>query len=114
MAEDKHHHYQWVTICRLEDIEPGRAKYIEWDGRAYSVVRDSQNPDTVRIFDDACPHAGASMSYGCVRDNCFVCPAHQWEFSMTDGRNPDNPAIRLPTHPGRIKSGQVQIRTCSK
>jgi len=107
MAED--HQNRWIPICLLEDIDPGRAKYVEVEGRAYSVVRDFKDPDMVRIFDDSCPHAGASMSYGCVRDNCFVCPAHQWEFRMKDGKNPDNPAIRLRTHPSRIVNGQIQL-----
>jgi len=110
MAEDRPPHNHWKTVCLLEDIKPGWAKYVEIEGRAYSVVRDFENPDTVRIFDDACPHAGASMSYGCVRDECFVCPVHQWSFSMKDGRNPDNPAICLPTHPSRVVGEEVQMR----
>jgi len=105
---------RWTTLCRIDEIEPGRAKYVEFDGRAYSVVRkkrgdDETDNDCVWIFDDACPHAGASMSYGSVQDQCFVCPVHQWAFALNGGRNPDNPAIRLPQYPCRVFDGEVQI-----
>lgn len=114
---------RWVTLCQLDTIAPGRAKYVEFEDRGYSVVRNFGDESAagiaegngvevevgVRIFADACPHAGASMSYGCVKQGCFICPAHQWGFRMADGRNPENPEIILPTYPCRIVNGAVQI-----
>lgn len=104
-------HDVWIPLCRVDEIQPGRAKYVEAHNRALCVVRvdDSASP-FIQVFDDACPHAGQSMSGGHVQGECFVCPWHHWEFRLDRGFNPDNPAIRARTYISRIVGGMIFIR----
>ena len=39
----------------------------------------------VGALDDRCPHRGARLSTGFVKDQCVVCPYHLWTFDC-DGR----------------------------
>lgn len=45
------------------------------------VVFTTDAPDAeLHVMDDACPHRGASLSRGAVRDACVVCPGHGMAF----------------------------------
>lgn len=48
---------------------------------------------------DICPHRGAPLSKGCVKDAAITCPYHGWRFD-TDGQCRSMPA--LPGSPPRI------------
>ena len=37
-------------------------------------------------IEDACNHAGASLSEGELRDGCVVCPMHGYFFELATGR----------------------------
>ncbi|MFG0328892.1 MAG: Rieske (2Fe-2S) protein [Phycisphaerales bacterium] len=104
----------WRPLCRLDEIEIGRAKYIEPDGEGavtapLAVVRTDAM--TATVLDDTCPHAGASLSGGRVYDGCLVCPWHAWEFRLSDGRCPDNEQITVRRYDSRVREdGVVEYR----
>lgn len=96
----------WVRLCALEAVPLGGGRYIEHSSRAYAVIRIAA--DRVTVMDDACPHAGASLSGGHVEAGCIVCPWHAWAFELEQGTCPDNPAIRARTYPARVVDGHVE------
>jgi nitrite reductase (NADH) small subunit/3-phenylpropionate/trans-cinnamate dioxygenase ferredoxin subunit len=100
----------WTPVCRIDEIEPGRAKYVEARNRPLCVVRDFESGSAVQVFDDACPHAGQSLSGGHVEAGCIICPWHQWEFRLQNGENPDNPDIVARTYPCRVEDGVVFVQ----
>lgn len=53
---------------------------------------------------DRCPHLGASLSLGQVRDGCVSCPFHGWTFDE-QGRCVDIPALGEPSE----KLGSLRI-----
>ena len=97
---------RWTALCRLDEIAVGRAKYVEAGNKALTVVRMSETD--AAVFDDACPHAGASLSGGRVYDGCLVCPLHGWEFRLTDGACPDAEAYRTRKYSSRVVDGVVE------
>ena len=64
----------------------------------------------VTVMDDACPHAGASLSGGVVEQGCVVCRYHAWAFDIKTGRCPDNPAIGVKVYESRVKGSMVWAR----
>ena len=36
-------------------------------------------------FDDECPHVGASLGKGKLEGKLVTCPAHDWQFDITNG-----------------------------
>lgn len=98
----------WIELCRLDSIEIGKAAYADGTGRPLCVVRLDE--DHAAVVDDTCPHAGASLSGGGLYNGCIVCPWHAWEFRVSDGRCPDNPAIAVKRYPCRINhEGVVEV-----
>ncbi len=99
----------WRSICDATDLLPGAGRYVVHQGRALAVFRLSDG--SVRVIDDACPHAGGSLSAGRVDEAslCAVCPWHGWPFSLNDGRCPDNPAYAVTRYEVKIEAGKVWI-----
>lgn len=67
-------------------------------------------PATFRVMDDACPHAGGSLSAGVIDDGCVICPWHGWAFNADSGACPDNEAYRVRVYAVRVHNGRVLAR----
>lgn len=89
----------WVTLCELQELSEGSGKYVEIDGFKLAVFLDQGEP---RVIDDTCPHAGASLSGGPVRDGCAVCPWHAWAFELKTGELRGAPGVAISTYRTRI------------
>ena len=78
-----------VEIDQLIDGVPVR---VDVSGQALLVVKlDNQ----IHVMSDVCPHNGASLSEGLVRDGCVTCPSHLWRFSLVDGTRQGFPEVRV-------------------
>ncbi len=97
----------WIDLCPLAHVSEAVGFYIVCNGRALAVFR--VGPAAVRVFDDVCPHAGASLSAGHLDDDCVVCPWHAWSFDMETGQCPDNPTIKIRVYRTRVWEGQVWV-----
>lgn len=55
----------------------------------------------------ACPHKGARLSAGCIRDDALMCPYHGWAFS------PDGTCLSIPSlvEPSPEKLALSHLRT---
>ena len=81
----------WLPLAAVADLAPGRClpaqhfehKLVLWQGSDGPVV-----------FDDRCPHRGASLSLGRVHEDQLECPYHGWRFAA-DGR-----CVAVPAVPG--------------
>ena len=62
----------WHVIDAVRAVGEGPCRY--WiDGRELVVWRGDEG---VLVAPNACPHLGASLADGAVRDGCLVCPWH--------------------------------------
>lgn len=108
----------------LEDRLSGRrsarrlrlAPFADFAGRLGYVGRIDESPaGPIALFHlggrlcaiaDACPHAGASLGEGELREGVVTCPRHGSQFRITDGarvRGPADCAVR--TFPVLIEAG---------
>lgn len=85
------------------------------EGRPSRVVVDEQ-PILLTVLDgrpyaisDTCPHRGASLVDGIVRDGCVTCPAHFWRFSLRDGSKQGDGGIVVDTYPCTVEDGWVAV-----
>ena len=63
----------------------------------------------VRATTDVCPHAGASLSGGVIRNGCITCPAHLWRFSLTDGHKQGDDRVGIAVYPTREVDGFIEV-----
>ena len=62
----------WFAVDASRAIGQGPHRY-RIDGKDYVVWRAKSG---IKVAPDSCPHMGARMSDGFVRDGCVVCPWH--------------------------------------
>jgi nitrite reductase (NADH) small subunit/3-phenylpropionate/trans-cinnamate dioxygenase ferredoxin subunit len=72
----------FTTLCTLDELTEGLGKYVEIDGFRLAVFLHN---GVVFAMDNACPHAGGSMSGGYIADGCAICPWHGWAFNLESG-----------------------------
>jgi phenylpropionate dioxygenase-like ring-hydroxylating dioxygenase large terminal subunit len=77
---------------------------------------------TVQAWTDRCPHRGAALSLGCVRDGRLECPYHGWQFA-SGGQVQVIPAlpdfVPPPTHRALVHAcveryGMVWVRLAAE
>ena len=100
-------HDRWTALCSVSDLGEEGGRYVALKGQGFAVFRLACG--TVRVLDDACPHAGASLSGGHVSGDCVNCPWHGWPFELHKGHCPDNPAVRVKSYAVRVISNWVWI-----
>ncbi len=95
------------TVCRAEEVAPGRGRLVEIDGRAIALF----NVDgTFHAMEDTCLHAGGPLHEGALEDPIVTCPWLAWEFDVRSGRCDLNPKVTLSCFDVRVRDGTVEIR----
>jgi nitrite reductase/ring-hydroxylating ferredoxin subunit len=65
----------------------------------------------VVALDARCPHRGAPLEEGAVRDGCVVCPWHGSVFRLDDGSLVQGPSTAdLPHYDCRVTGDFVEVR----
>ena len=90
---------QWISICERAGLREGEGKYVEVEGFCLAVFL---HEGTVRVLDNACPHAGANLAGGYISEGCVVCPKHGWPFRLDNGQLRDTPGVNVDTYPVRL------------
>jgi 3-phenylpropionate/trans-cinnamate dioxygenase ferredoxin subunit len=94
-------------VCAAEEVAPGTAKSFDVGGKQIAVFNIE---GTYHAIDDACPHAGAPLSDGDVRDGKVTCYLHGAVFDLATGECSGpiecGPATRYPV---RVVDGQVEV-----
>jgi 3-phenylpropionate/trans-cinnamate dioxygenase ferredoxin subunit len=91
----------------FDAVSEGAASRVVVEGHAVLVSRIGGIPHAVT---DVCPHNGASLADGALRDGCVTCPAHLWRFSLIDGARQGRPEVRLAVFACRVADdGWVEV-----
>lgn len=85
-------------VIPVSDLTEGRPQRFVLSGHPVMVVLVEGEP---HALSDVCPHVGASLSGGVVKEGCVTCPSHLWRFSLTDGVRQGRPDVRVPVYPVR-------------
>ena len=77
----------WYVVARDKDLatEPTQVRVA---GNDVVLFRDAEGQ--VRAIEAYCPHMGANLSDGLVRNGCIECPFHKWQI---DGQGR---VVRIP------------------
>ncbi len=94
------------TSLTLENLAPGESRCVETGAAQVAVFREA---DTVFAIDNLCPHRGAPLHEGFVRDGYVTCPWHQWQFQLNDGVCRNIPKVRVAHYPVEVRDGAIWV-----
>src|SRR4051812_10935309 len=95
----------WQPVAIASGLRPGRV--IGYTLLAQDLVIARFADGKLLAADVACPHKGARLSAGCIRDGNLMCPYHGWQF------DPDGACQNIPSlvEPNAQKLALSHLRT---
>lgn len=104
----------WIPLLASDAVGRGKIKPASIAARKCIVWRTRSG--AVAVTDRFCPHMGATLAKGFVRDERLLCPFHAWEFRR-DGvcaHRPDGGEIpehvRLRSYPVVEADGRIWVQ----
>jgi Ferredoxin subunits of nitrite reductase and ring-hydroxylating dioxygenases len=99
----------FVRVGTRADFAPGRGRTVAVEGRRIAVLREG---DRYVAVADACPHMGASLADGTLREGVVTCPWHGWRYDGASGEGlaPARPWARVQTFEVKLEGEDVLVR----
>ena len=95
----------WHTVSPASRIRVGQVVCIRVAGRRLAVGRSERG---YFALDDACPHAGGSLSEGMLEGSALVCPIHGYAYDIVTGEGLDDGA-EVRVHPCVLDGDVLRI-----
>ena len=96
----------FVKVAPANSIKPGECKEVEANGQAIALFNIEGK---FYAIDAVCPHRGGPLGEGMV-DGCIVtCPLHGWQFDVTTGVSPVNPAAKQKCFKAKVEGNDVMV-----
>lgn len=97
---------KWIKVATISDLPPGEGKTVDCHGTEIALFNDGGR---FKAVENTCPHAGASLGEGTLKEGCVICPWHQWTFNLESGSSIRNISIKLKTYPTKIEGNHVFV-----
>ncbi|MGB3767545.1 MAG: FAD-dependent oxidoreductase [Phormidesmis sp.] len=98
---------QKVAVCPVEALKEGEMRQFSVADEEVLLARFE---DEFWAITPKCPHAGAALADGVMKDGRVICPWHNACFSLRSGAMIEPPALNdLAQYPTSIESGTVYV-----
>jgi NAD(P)H-dependent nitrite reductase small subunit len=94
------------TTLTLETLPPGESRCVDVGPIQVGVFREA---DSVFAIENTCPHRGAPLHEGFVREGYVTCPWHQWQFQLNDGVCRNIPKMKIASYPVEVRDGTIWV-----
>lgn len=93
-----------IVLQDLPQLKPVRVPIGEQE---ILLIRHDEE---IKAYQAKCPHSGAPLEQGAIRDGYLVCPWHKANFAISDGSLCEPLALSdLQRYPVRVENGMVQV-----
>jgi nitrite reductase (NADH) small subunit/3-phenylpropionate/trans-cinnamate dioxygenase ferredoxin subunit len=97
---------EYRTLARVGDIPEGSAKAVPVGNKMVAIFHHGGQ---FFAIDDLCPHMGASLAEGVVRNGVVSCAWHAWRFRLSDGCWMNSPKLKIGSYPVRVVGDEIQV-----
>ena len=98
----------FVELIPLADCRKGGGTFIRRGDHELGVFWLTE-PERVVVVDNACPHAGGSLSSGEVTGNIVTCPWHYWQFNLDTGVSLHSLWARVRRYRSEVRQSAVWV-----
>ena len=98
-----------IEICRVDDLQPGERKLVEWDDLEIGVFNCGGE---LLAIEDRCSHDDGDLVAGEFdAEGCTVeCPRHGSRFDLHTGKPLTLPAyVPIDTFPVSVEDGVIKM-----
>ena len=91
-------------VAESHQVKERFGKEVIVDGLSIALFR---HKDKVYALKNSCPHQGAPIHQGYIRDSHVVCPYHGWSFRVQNGAFVNNDLLKIATYPVEERDGKI-------
>ncbi len=96
----------YLTVAKVGDLREGKGVAVR---AGDAVIALFLVGGEYYALNDACPHMGAPLSLGDIRNGAVICDRHLWSFRLSDGVCEDIPRLNAKSYPVRVEGDEIQI-----
>jgi len=97
---------EYIKVAKYDDIPGVSGKKIKVNGKYIALFKYKNKIYAIR---NSCPHQGADIAEGHVKEGKAICPLHNWAFDLETGAFSGNENIRIPAYKTKIEDNDVYI-----
>ncbi len=99
---------EFVTVAAATDFTEGKGKSFKVEGKEVAVFLLDEE---FHAISNSCPHYGAQLCEGFVRNATVMCPWHGWQFDIKTGKGMTMPGRDVKSFAVKVEDGQVKVAT---
>lgn len=96
----------WRELYRLSDLWVGEMVGLECDNTPILLINVE---GTVHAYADRCAHKAVKVSGGTIIGHVLRCPAHGWEYDITNGDGINPRHVCLKSYAVAIRDGTIFV-----
>lgn len=97
---------RWIRLLEISALAEGESRCVEKEGKSFGVFHLETG---FYVIDNQCPHKGAPLHEGFVQNGVVVCPWHQWEFQVSDGKCLSLPNQAVETYKSEVRNQELWV-----
>ncbi len=97
----------FIQVAKSKQVKENRPFSVFINGKKIVLIR---HQGEIKAFKDACPHQGAPLSHGSVKDGQIICLYHGWIFNLHDGSFLANNKLKLERYSVKESEGNVLLQ----
>ncbi|MDO8461394.1 MAG: Rieske (2Fe-2S) protein [Deltaproteobacteria bacterium] len=95
-----------VKVTAVSEVPNNEGRVFEVKGQQVALF----NVDgKICAIENVCPHRGGPLGEGSLDGAIVTCPWHGWQFDVTTGQSPVNPAASVKTFPCKVEGANVSV-----
>jgi len=98
---------EWIKVLNKSDVPSNGGTIATVGDKQIAVFAIS---DTYYAIDNTCPHRGGPLGEGELEGSIVTCPWHGWQFDITTGKSPINPAACVQQFQTKVEGDDLLIK----
>ena len=95
-----------LKLTDVEGLAPGSSKVVEVNEQEIFIFNEQ---GILRAVSNVCPHRGAPLGEGVVKDGKVYCPWHCFDFDLKTGECSISPMLNIEAYEVSVESDFVRL-----
>ena len=95
-----------TKVCKTSEIPEGEGRALECGEESIAVFKVNGQFHAIA---NTCPHRGGPLGEGTLDGTVVTCPWHGWQFDVTSGSSPVNPAAKVEKFQVKVEGDDLFI-----
>ena len=96
----------FIKATAVSEVAQGQGRVCEINGKPVAIFNVGGQFCAVG---NTCPHRGGPLGEGDLEGSVVTCPWHGWQFDVTTGVSPVNPAATIQKFNCKVEGSDILV-----